>query len=109
MVGIESKLVAAATPKWSTVKIALYHKLADRSWYSYSVRLLLRECGIVSRTQLVRLCTSVAFLVDDKINFFTYNKIEYVGFESRRVDYENDKKLGINRVEKLINAGVYDK
>lgn len=36
--------------------------------------------------------------VVEKINVFTYGNVEYIGLESRRVDYEIDEKLGTNRI-----------
>ena len=45
--------------------------------------------------------------LDDRVNVFTFLGVEYVGLESRRQDYENDKEAGTNYVEKLIQAGYY--
>jgi len=43
-----------------------------------------------------------------QINQFTYGRHEYVGLESRRLDYERDKALGTNKIEDLILQGVYE-
>ena len=47
-------------------------------------------------------------LLKVKINKFMYNDYKYIGLESRRIDYENDKKNGTNHIENLIEQGVYD-
>jgi len=45
----------------------------------------------------------------DQVNVFTFLGVEYIGLETRREDYEKDKKAGTNYVEKLIQAGCYSK
>lgn len=39
-----------------------------------------------------------------KINVFRYNDVEYVGLESRRLDYERDKNSGTNPIEHNIES-----
>ena len=47
-------------------------------------------------------------LYKDPINIFTYGDITYIGLESQRVRYEEDKENGTNWVEDAISRGEYD-
>ena len=82
--------------------------LANRKWYSYSERGIMKKCGWKSRGQLYQAVNSLAAKIDDRINFFTFNNVAYIGLESRRLAYEIDKKNGTNEIEKLIEGGYYD-
>lgn len=42
-----------------------------------------------------------------QINVFVFNDVEYVGLESRRLDYEADKAAGKNKIEKALSDGVF--
>lgn len=83
--------------------------LADPRWYSYSTDVVQRRCKAETRQALERMANKLAAKVRDPINFFSYNGMEYMGFESRRIDYERDKANGTNHIEKLIAQGVYDR
>lgn len=85
----------------------LYDILADTNWYSYGIRTVLKKGHFKSLDQLVETAISLSIKINDKVNFFTYLNVNYVGLESRRLDYERDKQLGINKVEKLIAKGAY--
>lgn len=78
--------------------------LNRRPWYSYGTGMLCRKLQI-TRDELLR----VAHASSEDINVFTYNNIEYMGLESRRLDYERDKANGVNPVEDLIAHGAYNK
>ena len=43
----------------------------------------------------------------DVVNVFTFRGVEYLGFESRRLDYERDEKAGTNHVARYILEGRY--
>ena len=47
-------------------------------------------------------------LYNDKINVFTFNNITYIGLETRRLDYNKDEILGINKIAKAVKRGDYD-
>lgn len=66
-------------------------------------------CGIGSRRELVKLAKVLSEEIKDDINFFVYNDVEYVGLETRRIDYERDKLAGTNKIEKLIKRGFYER
>lgn len=87
---------------------SVYNILKDKRWYSYGIRSIKKKVGIDSTSELKDISISLSKKVGDKINFFSYNNINYIGFESRRLDYERDKKAGTNRIEKLIAEGAYD-
>ena len=57
----------------------------------------------------MKIAASLGAKTGDKVNFFEFQNREYVGLESRRLHYEEDKLNGTNHVEKLIAAGVYKK
>jgi hypothetical protein len=86
----------------------MYTLLKDRDWYSYGVGTMLRYCSIKSEQELHDVAMSLSKKINDKINFFVYNNVEYMGLETRRIDYEHDKKIGTNKVEKLIAKGKYN-
>jgi hypothetical protein len=97
------------TPKKNTMALQtkLYRILSDPRWYSYSVCAIMRKCGMASVDELKDVARRLAQELQDPINFFWYNDIEYAGFESRRLDYERDKRAGTNHIEKLIAQGAY--
>jgi hypothetical protein len=63
----------------------------------------------INRTELLELIDRTKSKKSIQINVFTYegNGIEYIGLESRRIDYERDKENGVNHIEKLIESGHY--
>jgi hypothetical protein len=87
----------------------MHSLLADRSWYSYGTSMVARHCGIRTRTELLAIARRIEERCRDKINFFTFNGVEYMGFESRRLDYERDKVAKTNHVERLIERGAYQR
>lgn len=92
----------------------LYKLLADKLYYSlridYVSKVLkistsyLREFG----TKTTDLAKNFNQKHNDSINIFFYNNVEYIGLETRRMDYETDKIKGVNWVEHAIKHGVYD-
>ena len=87
----------------------VYTILTDKQWYSYSSAATMRLCRITHYEDLRSVCASLSTKVKDPINFFTYNEVEYIGFETRRLDYKRDKLAGTNPIEKLIAQGVYER
>ena len=89
----------------------LYKFLSSKKkgWYSYTLGYTSRKTGISTR-RINKLFESKCFeeRYNDSLNIFKYNGIKYIGLGSRRLDYENDKVLGKNKVEKLIDDGYYD-
>ena len=75
----------------------------------YSTAATMLQCDIKSVAELHTIRASLAVKLKDPINFFTYNKVEYIGFETRRLDYERDKLAGTNPIERLIAQGAYAK
>lgn len=81
----------------------LFELLDTRPWYSFSVEYIARMMG-TDRLGLFRIVSQCTI----PINIFYYNGVEYIGLESRRLDYERDKNSNVNMVEDLIEAGFYD-
>ena len=82
--------------------------LEDKTYYSISTEYVLKKLDIES-LGLSHIITRIKGKRGIQINIFKYADIEYIGLESRRLDYERDKENGINHVEKLIEKGFYDK
>ncbi len=76
--------------------------------YSYSLNYLNKKLG-TSNKELFIIAESLSKDENDKINVFKFGDIWFMGFESRRLDYERDKKNGNNPVEPLIKKGIYGK
>lgn len=87
----------------------LYDILTNKDYYSISSKYIMEKLNI-NRNQLMILIKNTEKNKNCKINIFTYqgNNVEYIGLESRRIDYERDKKNGTNKIEKLIEKGYYD-
>ena len=99
----------------TNVQIRIYNLLSNKQFYSLRLdyisnisdipikylRLLDQKSNSISRYNF-----SERF--HDEINIFNYNDIEYMGLESRRLDYEHDKINGTNWVEEEIKRGTYD-
>jgi len=93
--------------------LKLYGILNNRKYYSLEINYLARRVGVSIKT-LRSINTdqnAIDFfrLIKDSINIFSYNNIEYIGLESRRIDYDRDKELGVNWVENAVNEGKYGK
>lgn len=95
----------------------LYYALipsGDRKFYSYEFNYITKKLNIspevllrywnVNNTKESNYFNS---LTNDHVNIFNYNGIIYIGLESERIRYEEDKILGINYVEFLIQQGYY--
>lgn len=89
--------------------LGLHALLSDKKYYSIGInRASKKTCMSVEYLRSTRLSNIFMCLFSDKINIFTFNGVEYIGLETRRIDYEHDKLLGINWVEDAIKAGKYD-
>ena len=86
----------------------LWSILNSDQYYSISSKYLMKEFNI-DRDKLTQLVKSLEKNKKVQVNTFEYNSIEYIGLESRRIDYEKDKVNGTNRIEKLIEKGYYGK
>lgn len=88
---------------------SLYILLADESYYSLEIGYVSEETGI-SLHVLSSSALSKVFLIlyNDTINVFVYRGVTYIGLESRRIKYEEDKAAGTNWVEEAIADGYYD-
>ena len=82
--------------------------LIDPRWYSYSLTGIRKQLSNPSKEYAYFIINTLRNKVKDKINIFLFNKVVYVGLESRRLDYERDKSNGTNKIEKLIDLGYYD-
>jgi hypothetical protein len=82
----------------------LFKCLQDPAWYSYGFDML-KEKLRVTDSELMCLIYKLRKAVG--VNVFVYENVKYVGLESRRLDYLQDKASNTNHVEKLIAAGFY--
>jgi hypothetical protein len=89
---------------------SLFNVLKNPNWYSYSISGIQRLCNFLSLDDVYETGFRLNHrLIGDRINVFTYNDVVYMGLESRRIDYQRDKAAGTNKIERLIQLGVYDK
>ena len=86
--------------------VALLKLLQDKRWYSLAPSYVCKRLGI-HMTQLEQLIKELD-AADHQVNVFKYGVYTYIGLETRRIDYERDKKAGTNHVEEWIKDGVYD-
>ena len=88
----------------------LWDILNSDDYYSISSEYAMDQLG-VSKDELVEMVAKLGYNKKVQINRFVYsgNGVEYIGLESRRLDYERDKLNGTNRIEKLIEAGFYNR
>jgi hypothetical protein len=98
----------------SSIPIRIYNLLSNKNYYSLSLNYVASILNIPIR--YLRLFDSqsgnhrsLTFQkrFNDHINIFIYNDVEYIGLESRRIDYERDMINGTNWVEDAIAAGYY--
>jgi hypothetical protein len=90
----------------------IYRLLSKKEYYSLSIKYVSRELNVpLSYLQSLNHKIGMRFenRFGDRINIFIFNDVEYIGLESRRIDYEIDKMNGCNWVEDAIAAGLYDK
>jgi hypothetical protein len=80
--------------------------LGDRRWYSYGTDALCRKLNM-PHDHLLAMAKHMENVTEEQINVFEHNGTEYMGLESRRVDYEKDKQEGKNWVEDAIAQGRY--
>jgi hypothetical protein len=85
----------------------LYDILSNPKWYSYSKNGIKNWMNIDCE-KLAHVAYTLSQKLGDKVNYFTYNDVVYLGLETRRLAYEVDKKAGTNRIEKLIHLGYYN-
>jgi hypothetical protein len=92
----------------------IYKLLSNRDYYSLEINyvskiLNISKLDLQSFDNKLKSIDSQQFekFFSDKINIFIYNKVEYIGLESRRIDYDKDKLNGTNWVEDAIKAGYY--
>jgi hypothetical protein len=88
--------------------IAVYHILNNKQYYSLNLSYASRLTNI-TEDGLRSLSHNLRFeqLTRDHINVFTCMGVEYIGLETRRIEYERDKLNGTNCVEDAIKAGWY--
>lgn len=95
---------------------ALYHALNDKSggWYSLGLTKTAFLTGIKEANlddyEFPDGIYGKQFktLTNDHINIFAFKGVTYIGLESRRIDYETDKVQGTNKIEEMIQNGLYD-
>jgi hypothetical protein len=97
---------AAAGAAGRRLQGALEALLADRTFYSYETVGVAQTLAI-TRPQLLDVAAASGDRSGDAVNVFTFGGVEYLGLESRRVDYEEDKAAGTNHVEDKIKSGWY--
>jgi hypothetical protein len=98
---------ATVAPRLTESESTLLRFLSDPEWYSWSVAYTRRKCGARSRQQLLNVAASLGPKINDQVNVFTFGGVEYIGLETRRLDYERDKLNGTNKVERMIQLGLY--
>lgn len=103
----------------SPVKLDQIHKYLKDDilpWYSMNTKTFCKE-NEITRNELKDLTYPNGKFVEsymkrfdgDWINVFTFKGVEYVGLQTRKIDYENDKQNKRNFVEEKIRIGHYDK
>jgi hypothetical protein len=98
--------------KYRDIDAEIYNILSNKKYYSLSIKSLSRKIPApISYLKSLdnKINTNFKTRFGDHINIFTYNNIEYIGLESRRIAYEIDKINGCNWVEDAIRVGLYDK
>jgi len=80
--------------------------LQNPEWYSLGTKAFLETLKI--DIPVLKACLTRLREKGHKINVFTYGGRQYIGLEYRRLDYERDKRNGVNHVERWIKEGVYD-
>lgn len=97
------------------IQIRVYNLLSNKMFYSLRLNYISDILAIPTRYLRLLSCQSSSISkynfsknFCDEINIFNYNGIEYMGLESRRIDYERDKLEGTNWVEKEIKRGKYN-
>lgn len=100
----------------------LFYLLSNKKYYSLSITYVSSKLNLsIEYLKNLDFCTrnrlndhifnsSLYFflLFNDFINIFDYNNITYIGLESRRIDYENDKINNCNWVEDKINSRKFN-
>ena len=89
------------------IQTKLYHLLRNKDYYSLNLSYV---SSILNMP-----VNSIKLLVDtfeerfgDELNIFMFNNVEYIGLQSRKIDYDRDTLNGTNWVEKAIKDGHYD-
>ena len=103
--------------KW----IKLYEYLKNDKWYSMQIDVTCKKANITKNElndikhksgknseSFERYILKIKG-VKDHVNIFDFNGITYVGLETRKKDYDRDRKNGTNRIENLIKDGWYDR
>lgn len=85
----------------------VYEIIKNKEWYSYGLRYIMKLLNLQSFEEIHKIAVSLSNKIDDKVNIFSYNGVQYMGLETRRIDYERDRINGKNKVEKLIKQGHY--
>ena len=93
---------------------SLLDKSRDARYYSYSLESILTEMKI-TRAQLMKVGQGLEEHLgkDYHVNVFDWTdddsgkKFTFVGFAYRKRDYDRDKRMGVNVVERNIENGLY--
>lgn len=82
---------------------SLYDLLSNRDYYSLEINYVSEETLIpVSTLRSSSLSDIFLTYYDDPLNVFVFNSLTYIGLESQRIRYEEDKESGTNWVEDAI-------
>lgn len=88
---------------------SLYDLLSNRDYYSLEINYVSKKTSIpVSTLRSRALSDTFLTYYDDPLNVFVFNSLTYIGLESQRIRYEEDKNSGTNWVEDAIARGDYD-
>lgn len=98
---VQSKLICIS------LQTKLYHLLSDKSYYSLRLDYVANILKI-SVNNIRSLSDAFEERFGDKLNIFIFNNVEYIGLQSRKIDYDRDASNGTNWVEKAIKEGYYD-
>ncbi len=89
----------------------VYKILSDKSYYSLGLNFVSKKLDIpthVLRDYKERISQEMMRKYGDSYNVFTFKDTEYIGLQSRKIQYDSDAKEGVNWVEDKIKEGYYD-
>lgn len=78
----------------------MHEILSNTGHYSYSLQGVQKKLDDIPRQEILQAAHLLAQRKKDPINIFKFDRVTYMGYESARNRYEEDKKNGNNDIEK---------